>query len=156
MFTALTTTQKLPCQRIRPSLSAFTSVITDSTPSSYFHRVDTYSLEHSGSLGCETCHFLGFCFLKDWISCPKWIISHCCLEHWYVPAATVLCEDVTPYVPAPVLSLCFLGWPSFLWDAQMPCCHLSYSHTCIRTLGFIASGHPLINFLLPVAIKFHV
>lgn len=69
--TVLTTTQKLPSQRICPSLSAFQNVTTDSAHSSYFNIADTYSLEHSGGLSSRTCHFLRFCPLDGCLSCPK-------------------------------------------------------------------------------------
>ena len=122
-----------------------------------FNRADIYSLEHSGSLSCETCHFLGFCFLDDHLSCPKWIIpSH--VAAWHTDSCLLLQLCLKTWFH---MSLCLLSthasWGDPASSEILRSCsnvmlsrHSSWRHACIRMLGFIASGPP--HYWSPVAI----
>lgn len=160
--TVLTTTEKLPSQRICPSLSAFQNVTTDSAHSSYFNIADTYSLEHSGRLSSRTCHFLRFCLLDGCLSCPKWIIpSHVAAWHTATHLLLQLCLKEWFH-----MSLCQLsthasrGWPCFIWDAQQLLrCHAVNHLVDLSVSGCLVSllqDLLVIDLLLPSAIKLHV
>lgn len=124
------------------------------------NSVDTYSLEHSGVLSSETCHFLGFCPLDGCLSCPKWIIpSHMAAWHRVMPAATSPSEDMILYVIVPAFNSCFLGWPYFIRDAQeLLKCHAVNHPIDMPVSGCLASllQNRFIIDLLPFAIKPHV